>query len=67
MFVKVMELIGESERNWKDAVQNAVMQASKTGRNVTGVEIYNLTAAVDDGDLVEFKANVKVAYNDETL
>lgn len=67
MFVKVLELIGESDHNWKDAVQNAVMEATRDGKNVTGVEVYNLTAAVEDGRIFEFKANVKVAYDDETV
>ena len=67
MFVKVMELVGESQSNWKDAVQNAVSEASKSASNITGVEVYNLTANVDNGRMVEFKANVKVAYKDDNL
>lgn len=66
MHVKVIELIGESHDNWNDAVQQAVKQASKTIPNITGVEVYNLTAGVSDGRLVEYKANVKVAYSDES-
>lgn len=64
MYVKVMELVGESQDNWKDAVQTAVRQASRTCENITGVEVSNLTANVDDGRLTEFKANVKIAYTD---
>lgn len=67
MFVKVMELVGESHTNWRDAVQNAVKEASKSARNITGVEVYNLTANVDNGQMVEYKANVKVAYKDDNL
>ncbi|MGI6064982.1 MAG: dodecin family protein [Bacillota bacterium] len=65
MQVKVIELIGESDSSWKDAVENAVQQASKTVPNISGVEVYNLTAGVSSGRLFEYKANVKVAYNDE--
>ncbi|MGI6684867.1 MAG: dodecin family protein [Bacillota bacterium] len=64
MQVKVIELIGESNHNWNDAVKQAVKQASMTIPNITGVEVYNLTAGVSDGNLVEYKANVKVAYSD---
>ena len=67
MFVKVMELVGESHSNWRDAVQNAVKEASKSANNITGVEVYNLTANVDNGQMVEYKANVKVAYKDDSL
>lgn len=61
MHVKIVELLGESELSWKDAVQKAVREASKDIPNITGVEIYNLTAEVENGKLVEYKANVKVA------
>lgn len=64
MFVKVIELVGESPNSWNDAVQSAVREASRTARNITGVEVYNLTANVDGGRLSEYKANVKIAYTD---
>lgn len=64
MYVKVVEMIGESQSGWKSAVQNAVKDASKQVDNITGVEVYNLTADVVDGVLVDFKANVKIAYTE---
>ncbi|MDH7576258.1 MAG: dodecin family protein [Bacillota bacterium] len=65
MYVKVVELVGESPTSWKDAVRSAVREASKTVNNITGVEIMNLTANVQNGDVVEYKANVKIAYADD--
>lgn len=66
MHIKVVELVGESPENWTDAVQAAVSEASKTIPNITGVEVYNLTANVQSGQLVEYKANVKIAYASST-
>jgi flavin-binding protein dodecin len=60
--VKVVELVGESKSGWEDAVKNAVADAAKTIDNITGVEINNLTANVADGSIVEYKANVKIAF-----
>lgn len=60
--VKVLELVGESPTSWQEAAQNAVIEAAKTVDNITGVEVYNLTANVDNGRIVEYKANVKVAF-----
>lgn len=65
MHVKVVELVGESAYNWKDAVQAAVNEASRSVPNITGVEVYNLTANVNQGRLQEHKANVKIAYADD--
>ncbi len=64
MYVKVVEVIGESNTGWKNAVQNAVKDAAKRFNNITGVEVYNLTADVVNGDLVDYKANVKIAYTE---
>jgi flavin-binding protein dodecin len=60
--VKVIELVGESKSGWEDAVNNAVSDASKTVDNITGVEVYNMTANVDNGKISEYKVNVKVAF-----
>ena len=62
MPAKVVELVGESKIGWKDAVSSAVSEAAKDISNITGVEIYNLTANVENGKITEYKANIKVAY-----
>lgn len=60
--VKVLELVGESPNSWQDAVESAVQEAARTVDNITGVEVYNLTGNVEKGSIVEYKANVKVAF-----
>lgn len=62
--VKVLELVGESRSDWQDAIQSAVREASKTVKNISGVEVANWTAQVQNGQIVEYKANVKVAFVD---
>lgn len=60
--VKVVELVGESRTSWQDAVEQAVREASKTVRNISGVEVKNWTANVDGQSIVEYKADVHVAF-----
>lgn len=62
MVVKVIELVGTSRHNWTDAVDNAVVEASKTVENIMGVEVTNFTANIDGGHIAEYKADVKVAF-----
>ncbi|MCE5284569.1 MAG: dodecin family protein [Pelosinus sp.] len=62
MVVKVIELVGTSRHNWTDAVDNAVMEASKTIDSILGVEVTNFTANIDNGHIDEYKADVKVAF-----
>ncbi|MFX4260938.1 dodecin family protein [Pelotomaculum propionicicum] len=64
MHVKVSELVGESGDSWKGAVQSAITEASRSMKNIVAVEIVNFTANVEDGRLVEYKANVKIAHTD---
>jgi dodecin len=61
--VKVIELVGTSHHNWTDAVDNAVMEASKTLDDILGVEVTNFTANIDSGRIAEYKADVKVAFH----
>ena len=60
--VKVIELVGESPNSWDEAVANAVAEASRTIDHISGVEVANLTANVENGRITEYKANVKLAF-----
>ncbi len=62
--VKVIELVGGSKHTWQDAAANAVAEAARTVKNITGVEVMNWTANVQNGQIVEYKANIKVAYTE---
>lgn len=59
---KVIELIGVSEKGWEDAVREGVRKASQTVDNITGVEVVNFTAKVENGELTVYKANLKVVF-----
>ncbi|MCX7780250.1 MAG: dodecin family protein [Negativicutes bacterium] len=61
--VKVIELVGTSNQNWTDAVDNAVKEAAKTIDHILGVEVTNFTANIEDGRIAEYKADVKVAFH----
>jgi len=60
--VKIIELIGSSPDGWNEAVQNAVTEASKTVKNIKGVHVKRCTAKVEDNKIVEYNANVKIAF-----
>lgn len=60
--VNVIELVADAEGGWVEAVQNAVREAGRTVRNITGVEVTNLTAIVQDGRIQRYRANVNLAF-----
>lgn len=61
----VIELTGESPTGWSSAVRNAVAQASADFDNITEVEITGFKADVRDGNLVTYKANMKITYSED--
>ena len=60
--VRVIELVGVSDKSWSDAAQQAVSRASETLRHITGLEVLKSSAVVRDGKIVEYHVNVKVAF-----
>ncbi len=60
--VKIIELIGTSPNSWEEAANNAVKEAQETVKGITGVEVVAQTARVKDGAIVEYRANVKLAF-----
>ena len=60
--VRVIELVGVSNKSWSDAAQQAVERASETIRHITGLDVLHSTAVVRDRKIVEYHVNVKVAF-----
>jgi flavin-binding protein dodecin len=62
---KVIELVGSSEKSWSEAADKAVQIASKSIKNITGVQVGAMTAQVEDGRIVNFRTTVKIAFGVE--
>lgn len=62
MVVKVIELVGVSPKGYEDAISQAVERTARTVKNITGVDVIGQSAKVSDGKVVEYRANVKIAF-----
>ena len=60
--VKVIEIIGVSEKSFEDAVHQAVGKASQSISGISGVEILRQNAVVDGGRIIQYRADVKLAF-----
>ena len=60
--IKVIEIIGISEKSFDDAVNQAVKKASESINGITGVEVMKHSAKVENGKIMQYKANVKLAF-----
>ena len=60
--IKVLEIIGISEKSFDDAVSQAVAKAAETIDGISGVEVMSQTARVKDGKVTQYHATVKLAF-----
>ncbi|MBD3172863.1 dodecin domain-containing protein [Candidatus Bathyarchaeota archaeon] len=63
--IKIVELMGVSSKSWKDAAKEAVKEASKTIRNIQGIDVINQTASVEGGEIVSYRVNLKLSFKVE--
>ncbi|HHV45009.1 MAG TPA: dodecin domain-containing protein [Firmicutes bacterium] len=63
---KVIEIIGQSKNGWEDAARQAVKVASTTIRHISGVELKNFTADVDDdGNITNYRVDLHLVFRVE--
>jgi len=60
--VKTIEVIGSSKVSWDDAAKNALKDASKTIRNISGMEIIGQNAKVENGMISEYRTVMRIAF-----
>jgi dodecin len=61
----IREMVGTSPRSWSDAARQAVATASRTVRNIRTIEVVKSTAAVEDGEIVEYRVELKIGFEYE--
>ena len=61
----IREMVGTSPQSWSDAARQAVATASKTVRNIVTVEVVKSTAEVRNGEIVEYRVEVKIGFEYE--
>jgi len=62
MTVKVIELIGISEKSFEDALNEGLQRACQTIRGVTGIDVVGQSVVVKEGKIIEYRVNLKVAF-----
>jgi hypothetical protein len=60
--IRVIEVVGVSNKSWSDAAQQAVRRASETLRNITGIDVIHSTGVVKNGIIVEYHVDLKIAF-----
>jgi len=61
----VREMVGTSPRSWSDAARQAVATAARTVRNIRMVEVVESTALVENGEIKEYRVQLKIQFEYE--
>ncbi len=62
---KVVELIGNSKSSFEDAVQSALSTASHSIRHIAGAEIMRSSVKCEEGQVIEYRVDMKVVFGIE--
>ncbi|MDO1502449.1 dodecin family protein [Winogradskyella maritima] len=60
--LKVIEVLSNSNTSWEDATRKAVKQASESVKNIKSVYVREQSAVVENGEVKEFRVNVKLTF-----
>lgn len=59
---RVTEITASSQKSFEDALQSGIARASKTLKNVEGAWVQGQKVVVRDGQIVEYRVNMKVTF-----
>jgi hypothetical protein len=60
--VKIIKVLGTSEESWEAAAREAVERANESVEGISGIEVEDWTASIEDGEIAEYKATVEIAF-----
>lgn len=62
---KVIEIVSNSEKSFDDAIQQGLAEAAESLRGISGLEITNWTADVENNRIVRYKVTMHLAFKVE--
>jgi flavin-binding protein dodecin len=63
--IKTIDLVGVSDKSWRDAADQALAEASKTIRGITAMDILGTSCTVEDGVVTEYLTEVRIRFRIE--
>jgi dodecin len=63
--IKTIDLVGVSDESWRDAAEQALAEASRTIRGISGMEVLDTSCNVSDGQITEYLTHVRIKFRIE--
>ena len=63
--IKTIDLVGVSSESWRDAAIQALDEAAKTIRGISGMEVLDTSCTVEDGKITEYLTHVRIKFRIE--
>ena len=60
--LKVIEILGNSDKSFEDAVQNVINEVSKTVRDIKSVYVQDMQVTVENNQISQYRINAKVTF-----
>lgn len=58
-------MVGSSKKSWEDAIKEALKRASKTIRNIKGLDVVGQKAIIKNGKIIEYRVVLKLSFGVE--
>ena len=62
---KIITLVGTSTKSWEDAAKEAVETAAKSLRDLRIAEVEELDMQLENGNIINYRAKVRVSFKYE--
>ena len=63
--IKSIDLVGVSSKSWRDAAEQALREAGRSIRGITGMEVLDTSCNVSDGEISEYLTHVRIQFRIE--
>jgi dodecin len=63
--IKTIDLVGVSEKSWRDAAESALAEAAQTIRQIEHMDILGTSAVVKDGRIAEYHTEIRISFRIE--
>ena len=59
---KVIKIIGTSENSWQEAADNALAEARETIDHISGIQVDQMSADIEDGHVSAYRTTLEIAF-----